>query len=265
MGHAQRRLMKTRLMWLGLGLGLVLAPLGCQVTVNDGDDDCSLAMPVGDECGRDFVCVDGSWVLEEGQSFCTPCPEYQPSDGEACSAIGQTCQYEEEFGCDTEISFVTSRCTEDGWFTAYPNCQPEPVCPDDMPIAGSDCSDWDFAYWCDYPTNCGDGSSVSMHCEITVEASTWVIDSEPSCQLACADASGTAECAAIAGCQWLEPGCAEPPQTAISAGCYPIDDCTVNACTPDEVCSPYVYNPCFDQPCDACGGEYSLCTPVKLD
>lgn len=260
--------MKTRSMLLVLGLGLSVSALGCQVTVTDGgDDDCESPRPDPGSCGQQYVCDDGEWVQEEGDFFCVPCPAHQPSDGEACEILDQACQYEEEYGCDIEPTILTSRCTEDGWFTAYPNCQPEPECPEDMPVAGTDCSGWNYAYWCAYATNCGEGSDVEMHCELSPEGSVWIVDSQPSCGGSCSDAADTGSCALIAGCQWLEPGCADETQTAIDAGCYPIDDCTTVAdlCGTEEVCSAFVYNPCFDMPCEACGGEYSLCVPGKIN
>lgn len=266
MRHAPGLVMNTRSMLLVLGLGLAVGGLGCQVSITDGeDDDCDGPQPAVGSCGQQHVCIDGEWVEEEGDFFCAPCPQHQPSDGAACEILDQACEYEEEIGCDYEPTIVTARCTEDGWFTAYGNCQPEPECPESLPTAGTDCSSWPYAYWCSYPTNCG--SDVQMHCESTAEGQVWVVDSAPSCEGSCSDAGDSASCGLFAGCQWLEPGCSDLTQSPIAAGCYPLDDCTTApaSCGPEEQCSAFIYDPCFGQKCDACGAEYSLCVSGQVD
>lgn len=267
--------MNTRTVLL-VAAGLVVSGIvvGCGSTISDDGEtqpdpeDCG-PLPAEPGCGEQWECMDGEWVRFDNiqPDFCVPCPEVAPANGSACDAIGMQCAYDEEYGCDEGPTTFTAECTDEGWLILYPRCLPEPICPEDKPTVGTDCTGWDEAYYCSYDVACDELGNVGMHCELGGEMPTWVLDSgsETCSQTACAAASTAADCAGFDGCQWLEPGCATEEQQAITAGCYPTQDCLVtDACGPEEICSAYVYNPCFEQPCDACGGEYSVCTPAEL-
>jgi hypothetical protein len=34
-------------------------------------------------------------------------------------------------------------------------------------------------------------------------------------------------------------------------------------CGIDEACTTAIYNPCHDEPCDACGAEIQVCTRIN--
>lgn len=263
--------MNTRLAQLLTGFSLLAIAQACtvQISDNDGDGgdggghDCGSRPAIEPECGTEWVCEIGEWVtIPVDDAACAACPNDRPVDGAACPSPGLRCDYEEYYDCGEGGETVTTQCTEDGWVTFWPRCSPAPECPESPPEAGTDCSDWPDAWYCDYATNCGPDSYLSMHCELGVTPPTWVVDGAPNCG-GCESVGDADSCAVTSGCQWLEPGCAEDPAQLITAGCYPIDDCLVtDDCGEDETCAPLIYNPCFDSKCGACGAEYNTCVPA---
>lgn len=259
--------MNLRLAQLVGGLSLLAMTQACTVHIsdNDGDDDeCGPRPAIEAECGSDWVCQNGEWItIDVDDAACgAPCPDSRPNDGEACVTPGQRCEYEEYYDCGEGNQIVTSECTEDGWVTYWARCEPAPICPESPPEVGTDCTDWPDAWWCEWSTNCGPDSWLRMHCELG-ETPTWVVDSVPNCG-GCETLQDPESCGLTSGCQWLEPGCADPPSQTINAGCYPVDDClVVNTCGTDEACAPVIYDPCVDASCGACGAEYHVCVPAK--
>jgi hypothetical protein len=62
-----------------------------------------------------------------------------------------------------------------------------------------------------------------------------------------------------AGCRFLEVGCDEP---AIPNGCYALRDCTEDSdCRDSTTCQEVFYDPCVDEPCDACSAPVKVCLP----
>ena len=259
--------MKTRALALLAGLALPVLALGCQVTVTNGED-CGEMPAVDLECGYGLECVDGEWVsVSQGDALCEACPESLPADGDACSTIGMECEYYGYQGeCGEESTPVYAECTDSGWVSYWTRCQPEPVCPDTLPAAGTDCSGWDEAYWCNYEVACDELAMVSMHCDFASDPPLWVVDSgSPTCGLTCDVFADRESCATNAACQWLEPGCAGEDQIAITAGCFPVNDClATGACGEQQICAELVYDPCFEQPCDACGATTYQCVDVEV-
>ena len=47
----------------------------------------------------------------------------------------------------------------------------------------------------------------------------------------------------------------------IEGACFPVDDCTADACGDGESCQAVVIKSCFGAACDACGAERSVCLP----
>ncbi|NUP04624.1 MAG: hypothetical protein HOW73_01015 [Polyangiaceae bacterium] len=264
--------MNKRLMVALAALALPLWLQGCGASISDdadgNDDECGPAPGEAAGCGFDWMCVDGSWELVEVPTFapCVECPASQPADGSACEEIGQECQYEVEYGCDDFPETITSQCTENGWMSFWPRCQPEPECPDTPPQAGTDCTGWDFAYYCSYEVDCGELGLLDMHCDFSTTPPLWVVDGGSDCvPTDCSAVTDAGVCNTTGGCQWLVPGCANDGQISITEGCYPVDDCLVtNECGPEEICVPEIYDPCIDGGCGACGIEYHVCEPAKL-
>ncbi|MEZ4293819.1 MAG: hypothetical protein R3B70_02500 [Polyangiaceae bacterium] len=245
------------------------AALGCNNTVSveptgttTGGNDCEdppPEVPPGTYCPPAYVCIDGEWVDTAGACPEPECPLFKPDDGDACQLVGQTCPYEEEIPCGP-IEQVNAVCTENGWISMYPKCQPEPECPDEMPIAGADCAGWDYAYDCYYQLEAMCGSkAVSFTCVFTENEQVWLVQSGETCG-PCKDHGSEAECALDAECQWLTPGCGPEP---IQTGCYPKTGCDLTDCpTDDSICVETTYNPCYNQLCDACGASFFACLPA---
>lgn len=250
-----------------LALLTILSAAACGSTVSgsdDGDDgpgDCGEAPPLGmiKDCPQTWVCIDGEWMDTAG-ACPDPCPPSQPADGETCPYPGTSCDYDDEFDCGGGGT-VTSTCTEEGWVSMTLFCQPEPECPDELPLNGAGCDGWDFAYYCAYDveTSCGI-VQASASCDFVEAGPTWsvqLLDGCPSC-----DAHFTAEtCDANPACQWLEPGCGDPALAI--AGCFPAEPCTADSCDEGETCIGVVIDPCWKTLCNACGEERDVCEPVE--
>lgn len=270
MGRAIGPAMNTRLLVAFASVASIAFLQGCQATVvNDGDDgtggggECG-ERPADTFCGSNWECVDGEWE-QSGGDFCAECPDQLPSDGAECPYVGFTCEYYEDVPCGPSGE-VTVECTEDGWVTYWPRCQPEPECPVIQPEHGADCSEWYNAYWCEYPSNCG--GSNTFHCDFGSDPATWVLDTQsPDCPVDCTAAADIDTCGGLAGCQWLTPGCASEGEQAIAEGCYPVADCAAEgapSCGDESICAAFVYNPCEGLDCRACGATYNTCVPALL-
>lgn len=220
------------------------------------EEECGPRPLSGGWCPPSWACIDGEWVDTAGACPQPACPESEPSPGSSCDLIGQTCSYSIEYECGP-LTEQVYECTSSGWETAYNACQPEPTCPLAMPIVGSDCSGWDYPYYCQYNHACGeDLTSVTMSCDYTTEPPSWQLDSEPPVCGACESITDTAACSATSGCQWLSPGCGE---NAVAAACYPAGDCLFDGCDPDQVCVTFDHDPCWNALCDACSAPIGLC------
>lgn len=257
----------SMLAWPAALVLVSLTALGCsnKISVDDTDPDpdpgCEGERPEIPEnawCPPSYECIDGQWVDTAGACPEPLCPDYKPSDGTSCQVVGQVCNYQEDIPCG-ETEQVSVHCTDNGWIATYNYCQPEPECPDDLPVAGTDCAGWDFAYSCQYllQTACGE-EMVFLACTGTEQGQTWTIQSGSTCAI-CKDHDTDAECALAPECQWLTPGCGdEPTQT----GCYPKVGCDVAGCpTDDSICVETTYDPCYGQPCEACGASFFACLP----
>lgn len=252
-----------------LAFFLVLAPLGCGPSVSGagtgdggsgGTGDCTTPKPVsGGWCPPAWQCVDGDWV-DMGGACPDPCPASAPSDGASCPYEGLTCDYEGDvFDCG-EGGSIHATCTADGWVTAVTYCQPEPECPDALPLDGTSCEGWDFAYYCAYDIEgpaCA--STATAFCDFTEAGAIWNVQVMEECA-SCGELPSAEACEAHAACQWLVPGCGEPALDA--AGCHPIEPCTAGSCGEGEACATVVIDPCWNSPCDACGAEQNVCQPI---
>lgn len=257
----------SMLAWPAALLLASLAALGCKTTISaddpDPDPDTSCEepkpeVPPGTWCPPAYECLDGEWVDTAGACPEPECPESKPANGSPCPLIGQMCPYEEQVPCGP-IDEVDYQCTDQGWVTTADWCQPEPECPDDLPVAGADCTGWDYAYACQYmiQTSCGQ-EMVFLSCAVAESgAMEWNIESPSTCAV-CNDHGTEAECAASAECQWLTPGCSETPT---QTGCYPKVGCDVVACNDDSICVQTTYDPCYGELCEACGASYFACLP----
>ncbi len=242
-----------------LGAFLFLLP-ACEATVavDRDEDECGPKPARGGWCPPAWECVDGEWVDQAGACPYPACPSNEPDTGDACEAIGQECAYTTEEPCGP-VTDITYTCTGTGWKTAINACQPEPTCPLEMPIVGSDCSQWEYPYFCQYGAICGEEvNDVTMSCDYTTDPPSWQLDSEPSECQPCAFALSAASCEATAGCRWLVPGCGEAPP--IAEGCYPADDCQRTGCEPEQTCTLFDTNPCWNELCDACSSPVGICT-----
>lgn len=228
------------------------------VTVDrdDEEEECGPKPGSSGWCPPAWVCIDGQWQDTAGACPEPTCPTTAPGSGDACELVGQQCSYTVEYGCDTTGEQVFE-CTSSGWETAYTACQPEPTCPLEMPVIGSDCSGWDYPYFCQYQVACFDDvTTVAMSCDYQTTPPAWQLDSPPQACGDCTTMGDAASCVATSGCQWLEPGCGENP---VPQGCYPEGDCLVQGCAPDQVCVGFDQNPCWNSLCDACNAPIGLC------
>lgn len=66
-------------------------------------------------------------------------------------------------------------------------------------------------------------------------------------------------CDQTPGCRWLAANaCGEPALP--ESGCYPSDDClSTGVCSDGLKCTVWWVNPCWNEPCDACGMEVGIC------
>lgn len=236
--------------------------MGCKGNVSVDPSECQdpkPEVPPGAWCPPAYECIDGEWMDTAGACPEPLCPEAKPASGAACELIGQTCSYQEDIPCGP-IGEVQAVCTADGWEVMANYCQPEPVCPDEMPIPGADCADWPDAYACNYAVESSCGTMMAfLHCDISAEGMTWKLDGGPTCG-ACEGYGAEADCNTDAACQWLTPGCGEAP---IEMGCYPKQGCDVTDCPDDSlVCVERIYDPCYGELCDACGASYFTCVPL---
>lgn len=243
---------------------LSLSWLGCKinVAVDPPGEDCegpAPQIPEGAWCPPVYECIDGEWVDTAGACPDPECPAKRPADGKSCDLEGQQCSYEEDVPCGP-IETVTAVCEGGAWVSIHPYCQPEPDCPEVLPVMGADCSGWDFAYACSYfiETACGQQAAF-VSCSSTEEgAQVWTLQGGVTCDI-CSGYGSMAECGLAPECQWLTPGCGDTPT---ETGCYPKTGCDVTGCTDDSICVETTYNPCANQPCDACGAPYFACLPV---
>ena len=247
-----------RTLSIGLVVGATLTLFACDARVDvqgkGGGAECD-GPPPPTFCATDFECVDGEWV-EIGGGECA-CPASKPASGAPCSAVGMSCQYPDEQPCGP-TGTVTATCAADGWQLVYSACQPEPTCPLELPLAGSDCSEWEYPYFCQYNVGCdGEAATVSFDCDYSTSPPSWRPYEQVEGCGPC-EAIGTAEaCSVAAGCRWLEPGCGAQP---LAAGCYPAADCaSAMDCPFDLECVPRSYDPCWLASCDACDATAYVC------
>lgn len=70
---------------------------------------------------------------------------------------------------------------------------------------------------------------------------------------------GMSDCSA--GESYVAPGCGPPPEGVVEvpAGCY--SSCTSEGeeCSEGGTCTRAFFDPCYMQPCDACGADTLLC------
>lgn len=253
-----RRAMRPSLRLQSLGFALAsLLVVGCQnkISVDPGCDEPEPEVPPGSFCPPAYECIDGEWVDTAGACPEPECPSAKPASGADCPVIGQTCAYEEEVPCGP-FEQVQALCTESGWQIMTNYCQPEPICPDEMPVVGADCTGWYDAYWCMYPvqTACGE-QYAGISCAPTPDGQVWTLDTALSCGI-CEGYGTEAGCGTDPGCQWLTPGC---EGDAITTGCYPVQGCDVVSCAAGLVCAEKNYDPCYGDVCDACGATYFAC------
>ena len=237
--------------------------VGCNTTVTNGE--CAEEdMPPQPGCGDSaYECVDGEWV-EIGSNRCSEpepfCPMELPESGSECFGDIE-CEYpgtDEECGDPNQPIYAT--CLESEWVIAYNKCsEPPPECPSAEPQVGADCSEYaDLGdEICTYEYDCGPGSNAEYTCDLSTDPPSWQVVSVPNCGPIECEGLDAESCGATSECQWLTPGCDE---NAIAEGCYSVTDCqTTDGCNEGEACVVYSYNPCENQPCDACGAQFGVC------
>lgn len=260
--------MRSSLRLLPLGFALAsLFAMGCQNKVSvdpdpdpNPDPECTEPepeVPPGSWCPPSYQCIGGEWVDTGGDCPEPACPQTKPATGDDCAMIGQSCYYEEDIECGP-IEQVQAICTDAGWQLMSNYCQPEPICPDEMPVPGTDCTGWYDAFFCLYSvqTPCGE-QMANITCQPIDSGNVWTLEMSVSCG-AC-DSYGTeAQCGADPACQWLTPGCDGNP---VATGCYPVQGCDVIPCADTEVCVAQSYDPCYGSDCGACAASYFTCVP----
>jgi hypothetical protein len=249
--------MMTRSLLGSLALFAALALSACdvQVTVDD-DEECGPRPPSDGWCPPKWECVDGEWLSLAGACPEPECPVTKPTDGDPCEMVGQSCSYSDEFDCGPYAE-VTASCTEDGWILLTNYCQPEPTCPETMPVVGSDCSDWEYPYYCPYAVACEEPVSVVMSCDYTTPTPVWKVDGDSPVCGSCEAVLDPLTCGVNIGCVWRAPGCADEGQLPIVEGCYPDIDClTAESCpSPEDQCQTFIVDPGTD----ACGVPVGVC------
>lgn len=225
-----------------------------------------------DECNLEIVasCTDGSWELEY-TGTCNPpppeeCPVEPPNDLESCGEPME-CQYQDECGQDFSAS-----CDGANWSVSEPleSCNPPPPCPQAMPAEGSPCvEEFGTPQDCSWvaQTACGP-AEVTGTCipdQLDGVGYNWQLTA-PSCTPEvplCSQYDNAGLCDADTTCRWLVPGCSEEPKPeGFATGCYPIANCTADSCGEDAECTSVSYNPCWNELCDACGADASICLPT---
>ncbi|NUP08710.1 MAG: hypothetical protein HOW73_21895 [Polyangiaceae bacterium] len=219
------------------------------------DGECELERTA--TCGDDLT-----WSVQTGGT-CNPppppeCPETAPGEGDSC---GEAIQCTYEFNeCGDEL---IANCENGVWNvhnTEIESCNPPVPCPEAAPEEGSPCDAWsDFCSY-ELETACGP-ALVQVTCEFDDETSHWTYDAPPCTPKTpdCSSYTSSSLCSADTSCRWLVPGCGEGPAVMFAEGCYPSADCTADTCDGDTTCTPIVYNPCWNAPCDACGGDAAIC------
>jgi hypothetical protein len=243
---------------LPLALFAFAAGCGATITTDDGSNDCGPEPESEGYCPPAWQCIDGEWVDTSGACPEPACPVDEPSYGDRCDLIGQTCEYTVDVPCGP-YGTDTATCTADGWMVYTDFCEPPPECPPLMPVVGTDCSGWDYAYYCSYPVSCDAAVSyVGISCGYDSGVPLWRVDSPATCS-DCFSIGDAASCSAATSCKWLTPGC-DSNSPPITEGCFPAADCNVEGCSdPSATCSTYSYNPCPDGGCDACAAPIGVC------
>jgi hypothetical protein len=246
------------------------------VTVTPDDEGCPGSLPsYGADCGEVGLacsygaageCGDGSSTAtctEQGWQTAAPrcsepppfeCPIAVPERGSSCDEIGQRCEYEEVYGsCGEE--WQVAECTGEGWQVSYESTWCSIGCPEELPIDGSDCTDWGEVQGCFYSETwaCGDVQLTAACTE-----GQWKVEAPAACG-SCDALGNAASCSANPACQWLVPGCGEEPLAM--AGCFPIAACSNETCPEDTSCQLVTVDPCWDSFCNACGMEVEVCQP----
>lgn len=252
--------MKTALLASAALLSFSL--FGCNTTVNNGE--CAEEdMPPQPGCGETaYECQDGEWV-EIGANRCSQpepfCPMELPESGSECYGEIE-CEYpgtDEECGDPNQPIFAN--CIDSEWVVAYDKCS-EIQCPISEPEVGSDCSEYTplGSDVCTYQYDCGPGSDAEYVCDLSTSPPSWQAVAIPNCGPVECEGLDAETCGTLSQCQWLTPGCDE--ENAIAEGCYPTTDCqATDGCEAGEACVVYTYDPCVDQPCDACGAPFGVC------
>jgi hypothetical protein len=245
-----RSLMSTG--WLGLGLSLGLVALlggACTTVVVENGS--------GGGGGTGGGCPD--------TAHCVTCPTGEPSEGEACFAVGTVCTYNEVSDCAKSDAIAT--CTATGWTLTfdYEGCCDDPcacgsfcgeVCPPLLPAQGDACDPSINTISCpfDVTTACG-----AVTATVTCNAGAWDVSTPPCVGTGqCTIYTASGDCLADASCRWLTPGCGAP---AAPEGCYPAADCAEGSlCASGQTCTKVITNPCWNSNCTACGADAFVCT-----
>ncbi len=133
----------------------------------------------------------------------------------------------------------------------------------------ADCGDYDEATSCEADASCHwvvatcDGDVVGESCfdEDTHPTPPPCDELEPE---QCQHQSTQDACDPVT-CDWLQPGCDDPPSESIgldSATCVMAELCADDSDCPDDFsCESLWEDPCHNADCGACGGETSRCWP----
>lgn len=224
-----------------------------------------------------FVATVGATVIAAGCSIESTfhpidthveavCPSSEPAAGSNCPEADLFCSYSDG-DCPVEYE-----CDGSSWSRTVVSCNPPPPpsdCPASLPEGGAECpfEPWGYPEGCSYSveTPCGEEQAGASCVSDGSGGVVWEID-PVSCQAppeSCGDYAHPDLCASDAGCQWLVPGCAEgeaaPPAVE---GCYRAGDCLQTGCGEWGACDTVTHDPCWNDFCDACGGEINVCVPV---
>ncbi len=245
-----------------IALSLPLWALGCGSTVSvgsggsGGGDDCG-APPAGD-CG--WVCADGKWASSE-PACGGLCPLGEPEESSPCTFEGLSCEYlREDIGdCESSSYEVTYFCNDGLWSQISNRCSPPIECPAELPIDGSDCTGWDYAWDCFYQvaSDCAVGASAYAQCDTSTYSWVVALEGEPCPSCVYADAGS---CSADPACRWLVPGCGDA--LPVVEGCYAAEPCTEQSCDAGSACVTVDVDPCWATLCNACSATTDVCQPV---
>jgi hypothetical protein len=239
-------------------------PDTCPLDPPTAGASCDVQMTC-DFCGSSFTCTAESVWVETVQGTCNPpapvCPEIAPAAGMSCADPGLSCQYDDI--CGGTLTATCGGASGDGssWqlMSTSPPCNPPP-CPETAPPSGSAC-DLEQQV-CDYEVDVGCGPvPVQATCTNGAWATT---DTGPECNPPppepCTQYITESACATDLSCAWLVPGCGEPPLPM--AGCHAKTPCMSDLdCMPGNTCQSVVIDPCWNEPCNACGANVALCLP----